>query len=98
MRIAELRPHCNVEQRALFWDIFKRVKAYCQGGDKAAGKALGEWDNQRWQLDVPAPFQGDVAGRSNLIFLEARGGCGKTYVMNALMAACRAMAVVAMAT
>ena len=41
---------------------------------------------------------GPPEGHSNLIFLEARGVCGKTYVMIALLAVCRAMGMVASAS
>ena len=44
----------NHEQCALFWDMFRRVRAYCQSEDNAAKKTLGEWDNPWWPLQVRA--------------------------------------------
>ena len=43
------------------------------------GKLLKDPD---WSLDVPAEFAGPVQGTGNVNFLDARRGCGKTYVLN----------------
>ena len=44
----------NHEQCALFWHMFRRIRAYCQGEDNAAKKALGDWHNPRCPLQVRA--------------------------------------------
>lgn len=49
-------------------------------------------------LQVPPTFADDVlAGDSNLIFLNAKGGRGKTFLLNAVLAAARVQKLVAMA-
>ena len=90
-------PTLNAEQRAVFYDLYKRLREYGESGDNAMCQELGDWGDPAWTLDVPAEFAGPVQGASNLIFLDARGGCGKTYMLNTLLAAARMCGVVALA-
>ena len=89
-------PHIqNVpEQRQFFWDMMRRLRAR-----KGAAEFDERWAHLQQQAvaggvpplpDLPDP-DAALAGRSDAIFLDAKGGRGKTYVLNAVMAAARLM-------
>ena len=88
----------NPEQREFFWDLVLRLKHVA----RAKGYEDGE---QRWNevydaLDEehqdPQGVQRVRSGLSNTLFLEAKGGRGKTYVLNPVIAVARLLGIVAL--
>lgn len=94
--LQERIPTFSEEQRALFFELYVRMRDYCNDERNAAAQQLGDWGPQ-WDLQVPAQYVQLPPGRSKVFFLDARGGCGKTYVLNALLAAARMHKVVGLA-
>ena len=75
----------NEQQLTFFWAMVRRLRA--QHPDPAW------WDGEWQRLFLPPVPPGPPPRLSPVVFLNAKGGRGKTFVLNALIAAARAMQV-----
>ena len=88
-------PKMNVEQLEIYWDIIKRLRlALMERNGNVELQHRQAWTAMLQGGEPPnnAPPQ----GTSNLIFLNAKGGRGKTYLLNAIIAAARVQKLVAL--
>ena len=91
----ERLPNMNTEQLEIYWDIIKRLRLALV--DRNRDVALQH--RQMWtamQVGGEPPNNAPPQGASNLIFLNAKGGRGKTYLLNAIIAAARVQKLVAL--
>ena len=94
--LAERLPVLNGGQRNVFWRVWQRV---CHN---AHTHARGEWAEpgklQRLAGDNAQAVPAGELNKPGIIFMNAPGGRGKTYVGNALLAASRSHGLVAVAS
>lgn len=94
--LKDLKRERNAEHYGILTQEQRDVRLERQRSARHGLNLTTQWGPE-WALMVPPQYAQVPPGRSNVLFLDARGGCGKTYVLNALLAAARMHKVVGLA-
>ena len=93
--LQERLPTMNEEQISIYWDIVKRLRqALVERNLGVDPQHQHTW--AAMQVGSVPPNNAPPQGTSNLIFLNAKGGRGKTYLLNTIIAAARVQNLVAL--